>query len=176
MPQKTSSRATPPKKSIRLTKTTAEPKTVRRAQADLRQGKKASTAAGQFVREEIDHVRAGKHGVRSAKQAIAIGLSKARRAGVQLPVPKRGTTSEATRSAAIRDIKSGPKRTAPSRTRSKATVTALKREPRGAVSKQALSTQAKRAAAKRRTRATTGKRSASKRTAKTTKSSTKTRK
>jgi hypothetical protein len=164
MPQKTSARAKPRKKPIHLTKTTAEPETVRRAEADLRRGKKASTAAGEFVREEIEHVRAGKHGVRSAKQAIAIGLSKARRAGVPLAVPKRGTTQESTRAAAIRDTKAGPKKDAPSRKRSKAVVKALKREPRSTVSRLALSTQAKRAAAKRRSRTTQGKRSAAKRT------------
>ena len=55
----------------------------KRAQKDKAQGKSASTQAGEFVREEIHHVREGKHGARSTKQAIAIGLSKARRAGVE---------------------------------------------------------------------------------------------
>lgn len=172
MPQKTSSRATPRKKSLHLTKTTAEPKPARGAAAVVRWGKKASTAAVAFVREEIDHVRAGK---RSAKRAIAIGVSKARRAGVPLAAPKKATTT-ITRSAAIRDTKASPKRTALSHKRSKATVTAIKREPRSTVSKQVLSTQAKRAAAKRRTRATTGKRSASKRTTTKTSKSSKARK
>ncbi|SDG07844.1 hypothetical protein SAMN05216466_10234 [Paraburkholderia phenazinium] len=79
-----------------------EQKAIQRAHADKRAGKAASTQAGEFVKEEVDRVRAGKHGVKSAKQAIAIGLSKARRAGVDLKAPKKGTTSEATRSAAAK--------------------------------------------------------------------------
>jgi hypothetical protein len=74
-----------------------EKKTIRRAQADKRAGKAPSSQAGEFVREELDHVREGKHGARSTKQAIAIGLSKARRAGVKLPPPKKGTSSARTR-------------------------------------------------------------------------------
>jgi Family of unknown function (DUF6496) len=73
-----------------------EQETVRRAQQDLREGKSPSTAAGEFVREEIEHVRKGKHGARSPQQAIAIGLSEARRAGIPLP-PKKGKTKESTR-------------------------------------------------------------------------------
>jgi hypothetical protein len=84
-----------------------ERKTVSRAQADKRAGKAPSTQAGEFVKEEIDHVRAGKHGVSSAKQAVAIGLSKARRAGVDVKPPKKGTTSEATRKKAKQDIAAG---------------------------------------------------------------------
>jgi hypothetical protein len=84
-----------------------ERKTVSRAQADERAGKAPSTQAGEFVKEEIDHVRAGKHGVSSAKQAVAIGLSKARRAGVDVKPPKKGTTSEATRQKAEKDIAAG---------------------------------------------------------------------
>src|SRR5512138_3305646 len=76
--------------------------TIQRAKRDKRQGKAPSTQAGEFVREEIEHVREGKHGVRSTKQAIAIGLSKARRAGVDLPPPKKGQTSEKTRKSAER--------------------------------------------------------------------------
>jgi hypothetical protein len=76
--------------------------TVDRAKADLRAGKKPSTAAGEFVREEIEHIRGGKHGARSTKQAIAIGLSKARRAGVPLALPKKGRVSERTRRSAQR--------------------------------------------------------------------------
>jgi hypothetical protein len=64
--------------------------TLERAKKDKREGKSPSTQAGEFVREEIEHVREGKHGARSTKQAIAIGLSKARRAGVDLPPPKAG--------------------------------------------------------------------------------------
>src|SRR6187431_61373 len=98
-----------------------EKKTIERAKRDKRQGKSASTQAGEFVKETIDHIREGKHGARSTKQAIAIGLSKARRAGVDLPPPKKGKTSEATRKKAADDEKAGerPKRTV-SRTRSKA--------------------------------------------------------
>src|SRR5277367_2432511 len=79
-----------------------EKKTLERASKDKRAGKAASTQAGEFVREEMDHIREGKHGARSTKQAIAIGLSKARRAGVGLKAPKKGTTSEKTRKSAER--------------------------------------------------------------------------
>jgi hypothetical protein len=125
--------------------------TIQRAKQAKRQGKSASTQAGEFVREEIDEIREGKHGARSAKQAIAIGLSKARRAGVKLPIPKKGKVSEATRRKAERDSEAAragrTRRT--SRKRSKATLTALKREPRSTVSRQALSKQARTAAKKR---------------------------
>lgn len=127
-------------------------KTIRRAQQDKREGKAASTQAGEFVREEIEHIRAGKHGARSTKQAIAIGLSKARRAGVDLDPPKPGATSDETRRTAQRDYQTGhdgvPNRV--SRKRSVAATKALKHEGRAAVSKQALSNQAK-SAAKNRT-------------------------
>ena len=121
--------------------------TLARARQDKREGKSASTQAGEFVREEIDHVREGRHGARSAKQAIAIGLSKARRAGVDLPPPKKGRASEATRKRAAADEKAGerPKRTV-SRTRSKATKAALAREPHAAGSHTALARQARKAA------------------------------
>ncbi len=79
-----------------------ERKTIERAREDAREGKSPSTQAGEFVREEMEHVRQGKHGARSPQQAIAIGLSKARRAGVKLPPPKRGKTSERTRKQAER--------------------------------------------------------------------------
>lgn len=127
-----------------------EKKTVERAKKDKREGKAASTQAGEFVREEIHHVREGKHGARSTKQAIAIGLSKARRAGVELPPPEKGTASEETRESAKRDVKAGAhgqKRVSP--TRSRATRAALKREGHSAASKKALSQQAKSAAKKR---------------------------
>ena len=140
----------PRSKSVHLSKKTADDDTVERAETDLRRGKSASTAAGEFVREEIEHIREGKHGARSAKQAIAIGLSKARRAGVPLNPPKRGRTSESTRKAAVRELEAGPKTTRVSAKRSQATTRALKREPQSTLSKRALSTQAKRAAAKRR--------------------------
>jgi hypothetical protein len=129
-----------------------EKRTLERAQKDKREGKAPSTQAGEFVREEIEHVREGKHGVRSTKQAIAIGLSKARRAGVELPPPKAGRSSDRTRQQAERDLKKG--RTAakkkPSAKRSRAVTNALKKEGRSAASPQALSRQAKSAA---RTRA-----------------------
>jgi hypothetical protein len=118
--------------------------TVRKAKEDLREGKSPTTAAGEFVREEIDHVREGKHGARSAKQAIAIGLSKARRAGVPLKPPGRGKAS--TRKSAKRDYETGRGRRkprSPSPRRSRATKGALKREPRRTVSRRALSRQAR---------------------------------
>jgi hypothetical protein len=130
-----------------------EKETLERAEQDKREGKSPSTQAGEFVHEEIEHIREGKHGARSTKQAIAIGLSKARRAGVDLPPPKPGTASEATRKQAKRDTKrakSGSKKTSTKRAR--AVRAALKREGRSAASKTALSRQA-RATAKRRSAA-----------------------
>src|SRR5271168_2441698 len=117
-----------------------EKETIRRAQEDAREGKSPSTQAGEFVREEMDHIREGKHGARSSKQAIAIGLSKARRAGVDLPPPKKGV-SAATRRKAEQDSASARKSTKPSAKRSAATTKALKREPRAAASHRALSKQ-----------------------------------
>src|SRR5512133_787026 len=130
-----------------------ERKTIERAKAALRQGKRPSTAAGEFVREEIEHVRRGEHGARSTKQAIAIGLSKARRAGVPLKPPRKGETGERTRRSAEAAYEVGQRRRrpkAPSRKRGTAALRALKREGRSAASRRALSTQARRAAAKRR--------------------------
>ena len=127
-----------------------EKKTLERAHKDKREGKAPTTQAGEFVREEMDHIREGKHGARSTKQAIAIGLSKARRAGVDLPAPKAGKTSERTRKQANRDVakgKHGPSKV--SRKRSAATSAALKREGRSAASRESLSRQAKQAAARR---------------------------
>lgn len=129
--------------------------TTERARRDLREGKRPTTAAGEFVREEIEHVRRGKHGARSTRQAIAIGLSKARRAGVPLPPPKKGRAKSKTRQAAARAYEVGQgmrKPRAPSSRRSRATEQALKREGRGAASHRALSAQAKRSAAARRHR------------------------
>src|SRR5919206_2430564 len=108
--------------------------TVERAKEDLREGKRPSTAAGEFVHEEIEHVRHGKHGARSTKQAIAIGLQKARRAGVKLPPPAKGTTSERTRESAEHAIEEGRTHKKPSPRRSRATRQALKREGRSAAS------------------------------------------
>jgi hypothetical protein len=129
-----------------------EKRTIQRAQKDAREGKAPSTQAGEFVREEMDHIREGKHGARSAKQAIAIGLSKARRAGVKLPPPKSGTTSESTRKQAERDSAEGRSGSAkkPSAKRSRATLGALKKEGHSAASHTALSKQARSAAAQRR--------------------------
>jgi hypothetical protein len=124
--------------------------TLARARKDKREGKSASTQAGEFVREEIHHVREGKHGARSTKQAIAIGLSKARRAGVKLGAPKPGTTSSATREQAERDTRKGrnPKRSV-SRARSRGARRALKRAGRSAASKSALARQARSSARRR---------------------------
>ncbi len=129
-----------------------EKKTIERARKDKQQGKAASTQAGEFVREEMDHIRQGKHGARNSKQAIAIGLSKARRAGVDLPAPKKGKASAATRKKATRDLERGRKHpdAKPSAKRSQARQQALKKEPRSAASHAALSKQAKQAAATRK--------------------------
>jgi hypothetical protein len=128
-----------------------EKKTIQKARQAAREGKSPTTQAGEFVHEEIEHIREGKHGARSTKQAIAIGLSKARRAGVKLPPPKKGTASEGTRAQAKRDAKKGSRgRTSrPSQKRSAAAKRALQREPRSTVSTQALSKQAKQAARRR---------------------------
>lgn len=128
-----------------------EKRTMQRAQRARRAGKAPTTQAGEFVREEIEHVREGKHGARSAKQAIAIGLSKARRAGVKLPPPKRGRTSASTRKRAARDYARGQsgRRRRPSARRSRATLKALRREGRRAASHRALAKQARKAARRR---------------------------
>jgi len=128
-----------------------EEETLERAEEDKREGKAASTQAGEFVREEIEHVREGKHGARSTKQAIAIGLSKARRAGVNLPPPKKGKASKKTREQASGDIRKGKSagKGKKSAKRSRATLGALKREGHSAGSKKALSLHARSAAAKR---------------------------
>jgi hypothetical protein len=131
-----------------------EKKTLKRAEKDKREGKAPSTQAGEFVREEMEHIREGKHGARNPKQAIAIGLSKARRAGVKLQPPKKGRTTEATRKRAEHDLEKGQTGAAkqPSKKQSAARREVLKREPRAAASKQALSKQAKQAAEERRKR------------------------
>jgi hypothetical protein len=142
--------------------------TIERARQDKRQGKSPTTQAGEFVREQIHDIRKGKHGARSAKQAIAIGLSQARRAGVDLPPPKKGEVSEKTRKSAERAYRrgqGGPAKSKPSPRRSRATHEALKREGTAAASHDALSRQAK-AAARRRT---AGERSAAARKASQTK-------
>ncbi|HXU51823.1 MAG TPA: ku family containing domain-containing protein [Casimicrobiaceae bacterium] len=124
--------------------------TQKRVAADKRKGKSASTQAGEFVKEEMDHVREGKHGARSAKQAIAIGLSKARRAGVAVKTSK--TASAATRKKAQQDEAAAHDGRAPSRRRSRATESALEREGHAAASHRALSRHAK-TASRRRTAA-----------------------
>ena len=126
-----------------------EKKTMRAAREDEREGKAPTTQAGEFVREEMHHVREGKHGARSPKQAIAIGLSKARRAGVRLRPPKEGTTSKRTVRNAQRNLAAGAHPHSTSRARSQAVTGALKREGRGSASKGALARQARSAASKR---------------------------
>jgi len=157
-----------------------ERETIERAHKDAAQGKAASTQAGEFVREEMHHIRQGKHGARSAKQAIAIGLSKARRAGVKLKTPRAGKASVQTRRKAARDIAKGRRRRRPSARRSRAVRRALKHEPRSSASRSALSRQAhsaamrrgprsRRAAAKRamRTKGPAGRRAAARKAART---------
>src|SRR5882757_7027310 len=119
-----------------------EETTIQQARRDKRQGKSPSTQAGEFVREEIHHVREGKHGARSVKQAIAIGLSKARRAGVKLGVPKNSRISKQVRGQAKRDLAKGrAQRRRISRARSRGALLALRRESRGTASRSALSRQ-----------------------------------
>ena len=148
-----------------------EKKTIERARRDARQGKAPSTQAGEFVREEIHHVREGKHGARSAKQAIAIGLSKARRAGVELPPPKEGRTQAATRKQAARDARKGKGQnrhaSKPDAERSHAVSRALKRERHGAASRRALAAHARQSA---RTRSRAERSEAARRAARTRRS------
>jgi hypothetical protein len=128
-----------------------EKKTIERARKDRREGKAPTTRAGEFVRETMEHIRKGKHGARSTKQAIAIGLSKARRAGVKLPPPKKGKASARTRRSAElanREGQSGHAHKTNPR-RSRAITQALRREGLQAASHEALSRQAKQQAHKR---------------------------
>ena len=128
--------------------------TTKKAKEDLREGKSPTTAAGEFVHEEIEHVREGKHGARSPKQAIAIGLSKARRAGIPLKPPANGKTSASTRHKAERDYEKGqtdPQTSEEGATkRGRARMEAMKREPKSSASHAALSRQAKSASRKRK--------------------------
>jgi Family of unknown function (DUF6496) len=127
-----------------------EKEVTERARRDAEEGKAPSTQAGEFVREEFEHIREGKHGARSPQQAIAIGLSKARRAGVKLPPPKKGRTSRKTRAQAQRDLAKGRSRqTSRSKRRSRAISRALRRESRGSASRSAISSQARRSARRR---------------------------
>lgn len=125
--------------------------TIKRARRDKRAGKSPSTQAGEFVREEMHHIRIGKHGARSTKQAIAIGLSEARRAGVKLPPPRRGTASNRTRANAKHAYRQGQKRIGrrPSPKRSAAALGALRRERYNAASHAALSRQTRNSARRR---------------------------
>jgi hypothetical protein len=132
-----------------------EKETMERAREDAREGKSPSSQAGEFVREEMHHIREGKHGAASTKQAIAIGLSKARRAGVKLKAPGtpgNGKTSAKTAEQARRDYQKGPSHSSrkPSAKRSRATSEALKKEGQTAASRLALSTEVRAAAKKRR--------------------------
>lgn len=126
-----------------------ERETLERAHEDAREGKSPSTQAGEFVREEMHHIREGKHGAASTKQAIAIGLSKARRSGVKLPA--KGSAS--TRKKAQQDARASRSSHKPSAKRSRATEAALKKEPHSAASRSSLSRQAKSVAASRGKRA-----------------------
>ncbi|HEV8285053.1 MAG TPA: DUF6496 domain-containing protein [Chitinophagaceae bacterium] len=126
-----------------------EKETTKRAQRAKQEGKSPTTQAGEFVHEEIRNIRKGKHGARSAKQAIAIGLSKARRAGVKLKPPKKGKTSEKTRRSAEQAYEKGQRHEPVSKTRSRAREKALKREPTSSASHTALSRQAHEAAMER---------------------------
>jgi len=156
--------------------------TLERAREDAQEGKSPNTQAGEFVREEMHHIREGKHGAQSTKQAIAIGLSKARRAGVKLRAPKKGQASSQVRKKAQRDLSKGKHRGTKrvSGTRSRATSGALKREGHSAASKESLSRQARSSAKKRgaasrhraamkavRTKGKTGMRRAAKKAART---------
>jgi len=126
-----------------------EKQTMERARKDKREGKAPSTQAGEFVREEMHHIREGKHGARSTKQAIAIGLSKARRAGVSLSAPKKGTASAQTRRSAKSALERSKSHKKVSAKRSSATRSALQREGHAAASKLALARQARSAARRR---------------------------
>ena len=125
-------------------------KTIEKARKDKAEGKSPSTQAGEFIKAEFDKIREGEHGARSPEQAIAIGLSEARRAGVDLPPPKEGKYSEETRDKAERDLEVGDEphhKTNPRR--SAARVKALKKEGKHAASGAAISRHSKTAASKR---------------------------
>jgi hypothetical protein len=151
-----------------------EKKTMERAREDARVGKSPSTQAGEFVREEMHHIREGKHGAASPKQAIAIGLSKARRSGVKLAPPRGGKTSARTRQKATSDYEKGQShsRRKPSARRSRATTEALKKEGRSAASHRSLSRQAQSAARKR---GSTSRRNAAKKASRTRRSHSRSR-
>jgi Family of unknown function (DUF6496) len=125
-----------------------ERETIERARQARREGKRPTTQAGEFIREEMHHIREGKHGARSTKQAIAIGLSKARRAGVKLGAPPR-SAKKSTRRSAASATRAGRRGEPPARTRSRAVLQALKREPHRAASHEALARQTRQAARRR---------------------------
>jgi hypothetical protein len=130
-----------------------ERETMERAERDKREGKSPWTQAGEFVRREMHHVREGKHGARSTKQAIAIGLSKARRAGVKLKPPRQGTAPARTRRSARHALERSLSRKKPSPTRSRGVRAALRREAHSAANRRSLARQAHSAARKRGARA-----------------------
>lgn len=123
--------------------------TIEKAKKLKEEGKAPSTQAGPFVQAEIDKIREGEHGARSTEQAIAIGLSEARRAGVKLPPPKKGKYSEEVRHKAELDEEAGKHPHKPNPKRSKASLEALKDEPTSTVSHKELSEHAKEAARER---------------------------
>src|SRR5216683_2939241 len=127
-----------------------EKKTIARARKDKKEGKAPSTQAGEFVREEMEHIREGEHGARSPEQAIAIGLSKARRAGVDLAPPKKGKAKARTRKSAEYAYEAGQRKRKPQRRPrvSRAVSRVLEREPRSTASRAALSRHASRAASR----------------------------
>jgi hypothetical protein len=147
--------------------TMPQKRTVEKAREAKRAGKAPTTQAGEFVREEIHNIRRGEHGARSPEQAIAIGLSKARRAGVDLPPPKKGEVKERTRKSAeyAYEAGQGKRKTRRQPRVSRAVSQTLKHEPRSTVSRAALSEHAKRAASRRKA----GERSAAARKAARTK-------
>jgi uncharacterized protein DUF6496 len=126
-------------------------RTIEKARADKRAGKSPTTQAGEFIREEIHKIRRGKHGARSPEQAVAIGLSEARRAGVALPPPEKGKAKARTRKSAAYAYAAGQgKRKTRRRPRvSRAVSRVLKREPRRTVSHAALARHTRRAALRR---------------------------
>ncbi len=159
-----------------------ERRTVEKARRDKRAGKSPTTQAGEFVHEEIRRIRRGQHGARSPQQAIAIGLSKARRAGVALRPPGRGKAKAKTRRSAeyAYEAGQGKRKTRRQPRVSRAVSKALKRESRRTVSRAALSKQAQRSASRRtasarttaarkaaRTKGSAGRSAAAKKAAKT---------
>jgi hypothetical protein len=130
-----------------------EKETLKRAAKDRREGKSPSTQAGEFVREEMHHIREGKHGAKSPEQAIAIGLSKARRAGVRLKAPARGQAKASTRRSAQSALRAGRRHQKPSAKRASAMRRRLKRAGHRAASHAALARHAHRAALRRSPRA-----------------------